>query len=45
MIKIICDQVDGLQPWGLLLGDDITGTKRIRIYDRIKDLKIKKFKD
>jgi predicted PurR-regulated permease PerM len=42
MIKIICDQVEGLQAWGLLLGDDITGTKRMRIYERIKVLKIKK---
>ncbi|HUS00442.1 MAG TPA: AI-2E family transporter [Chitinophagaceae bacterium] len=42
MIKIICDQVEGLQAWGLLLGDDITGTKRLRIYDRIKVLKMKK---
>lgn len=42
MIKIICDQVDGLQPWGILLGDDISGTKRLRIYERIKVLKIKR---
>jgi len=42
MLKIICDQVDGLQAWGILLGDDITGTKRNRIYDRIKVLKLKK---
>jgi predicted PurR-regulated permease PerM len=44
MIKIICDQVDGLQPWGLLLGDDISGTKRLRIYERIKVLKINRGK-
>ena len=42
MIKIICDQVDGLQPWGMLLGDDITGTNRLKIYERIKVLRIKK---
>lgn len=41
MIKIICDQVDGLQAWGLLLGDDITGSKRGRFYERIKVFKIK----
>lgn len=35
MIKIICDQVDGLQPWGLLLGDDITGSNKGRIYEKI----------
>ena len=42
LIKIICDQVEGLQAWGILLGDDITGTKRVKIYDRIKVLKLKK---
>jgi predicted PurR-regulated permease PerM len=42
MTKIICDQVDGLQPWGILLGDDITGSKRVNLYERIKVLKIKK---
>ena len=42
MIKIICDQVDGLQPWGILLGDDITGTGKMRIYDKIKGLKVRR---
>lgn len=42
MLKIICDQVDGLQAWGILLGDDITGSKKGRIYDRIKTLRIKR---
>ena len=44
MIKIICDQVDGLQPWGILLGDDISGTKRLRLYEKIKVLKIRRRK-
>ncbi|MEJ7674566.1 MAG: AI-2E family transporter [Chitinophagaceae bacterium] len=34
IIKIICDQVDGLQPWGILLGDDISG--KDRIYDKLR---------
>ncbi|MDQ6757954.1 MAG: AI-2E family transporter, partial [Bacteroidota bacterium] len=42
LTKIICDQVDGLAPWGLLLGDDITGNKRTNIYERMKILKIKR---
>lgn len=42
MLKIICDQVEGLQPWGIILGDDITGTKKIRIYEKIRNLKIKR---
>jgi predicted PurR-regulated permease PerM len=41
MVKIICDQVDGLQPWGMLLGDDITGTNK-KIYERIKLFKFKR---
>jgi len=31
-----------LQAWEILLGDDITGAKKVRIYERIKVLKIKK---
>lgn len=42
MIKIICDQTDGLQAWGILLGDDISGTKKGRIYEKIKSIKIRK---
>jgi len=37
LIKIICDQVEGLQPWGILLGDDISG--KDRLYERIRNLK------
>jgi len=40
MLKIICDQVDGLEPWGMLLGDDITGSKKMRLSERLKVLKI-----
>ncbi len=40
MIKIICDQVDGLQPWGILLGDDISG--KDRIYHKIRAMRAKK---
>lgn len=42
MIKIICDQTDGLKPWGLLLGDDITGTKRGKVYETLSRLRRKK---
>jgi predicted PurR-regulated permease PerM len=27
ILKIVFDRVDGMKPWGMLLGDDITGTK------------------
>jgi len=42
MVKIICDQIEGLQPWGMLLGDDITGSKKIKLYQQLKDFKIKR---
>ena len=43
MLKIICDQIEGLQPWGILLGDDTTHTNRTRkIYDKIRGIKIKR---
>ncbi len=42
MTKIICDQVEGLEAWGILLGDDITGTKKITLYHKIKNLRTKK---
>ena len=38
MIKIICDQVDDLKPWGELMGDDISGTKPNKIIKKIKNL-------
>ncbi len=40
MLKIICDQVEGLEPWGMLLGDDITGSKKLRLSDKLKALKL-----
>lgn len=42
MAKIICDQVEGLEAWGILIGDDITGTKKSKIYERLKVLKPRK---
>ena len=40
MLKIICDQVPDLAPWGMLMGDEISGTKTNRIIKKIKDLKL-----
>ena len=42
MLKIICDQVDDLKPWGLLLGDDISGTGKSKLLHQLKKLKNKK---
>lgn len=42
LIKIICDQVDDLKPWGMLLGDDITNYKQNELYNKIKNIKVLK---
>ena len=42
LIKIICDQVDDLKPWGILLGDDITPLQKYKLYGRFKNLKKRK---
>jgi predicted PurR-regulated permease PerM len=41
-IKIICDQVDSLKPWGILMGDDTTYSKKSKIYKTIR--KISKYR-
>ena len=35
LIKIICDQLEDLRPWGMLLGDNITPTKKYKLYQRM----------
>jgi predicted PurR-regulated permease PerM len=40
LVKIICDQVDDLKPWGMLLGDDITPKQR-RLHHMFKSRKAK----
>ena len=42
LLKIICDQVDDLKPWGMLLGDDITPMQKYRLYSQLKNLKKRK---
>jgi predicted PurR-regulated permease PerM len=32
ILKVIFDRVDSLKPWGLLLGDEITGKKPMKIF-------------
>ncbi|MEP6675609.1 MAG: AI-2E family transporter [Ferruginibacter sp.] len=41
ILKIIFDRIDGMKHWGMLLGDDITGTRKSRIYGQIKKVKPK----
>jgi predicted PurR-regulated permease PerM len=45
IMKVIFDRVDGLQPWGEILGDDITGKKRNRLFKRIARVRKQKEKE
>jgi predicted PurR-regulated permease PerM len=35
-IKIICDQIESLKPWGILMGDDTTYSEKNLIYKRLQ---------
>ena len=37
-LKILCDEIDELKPWGILLGDDISYTKKSQLYTRLKKI-------
>ena len=41
-LKIICDEVEELKPWGLLLGDETTYSKKSKIYKKLEKISIKK---
>ena len=41
-IKIVCDEVEELKPWGLLMGDETTYSKKSKIYKRLQKISIKK---
>jgi predicted PurR-regulated permease PerM len=40
ILKAIFDRVEGLEPWGQLLGDEVTGSEQIRIYKRSRRKKV-----
>ena len=35
ILKVIFDRVDDLKPWGMLLGDEITGSRRSKFYMKL----------
>ena len=37
-IKILCDEVESMKPWGILLGDDVSYTKKSGLYRGVKKL-------
>ncbi|MEO6231359.1 MAG: AI-2E family transporter [Ferruginibacter sp.] len=38
ILKVIFDRVDDLKPWGMLLGDEITGSKKSKFYMKLDKL-------
>lgn len=40
-IKIVCDEVDELKPWGMLMGDETTYSKKLKLYKNLKGISIK----
>ena len=37
-IKILCDQIDSLKPWGMLMGADTGGIQQNRVYKKLQQL-------
>jgi len=37
-IKIICDHIDSLKPWGILMGDDTTYSEKTKLYKKLQQL-------
>lgn len=44
-IKIICDQMESLKPWGMLMGDDTSYSEKNTIYRRIQEFTRKRQKN
>ncbi|MEO6838928.1 MAG: AI-2E family transporter [Ginsengibacter sp.] len=38
LIKILCDHIDSLQPWGILMGDEITYSRENKLYKKIQQI-------
>ena len=38
ILKVIFDRVEDLKPWGMLLGDEITGSRKSKIYMKLGSL-------
>jgi predicted PurR-regulated permease PerM len=39
--KIVCDEVDELKPWGMLMGDETTYSKQSKLYTKLQKISIK----
>ena len=40
-LKIVCDEVEELKPWGLLLGDETTYSKKSKLYKKLEKISLK----
>jgi predicted PurR-regulated permease PerM len=40
-IKIVCDEVDELKPWGMLMGDETTYSRKSKLYSKLKKISVK----
>jgi len=40
-LKIVCDEVEELKPWGMLLGDETTYSKKTGLYKKLTKISIK----
>ncbi len=40
-LKIVCDEIEELKPWGLLLGDETTYSQRSKLYKRLEKISLK----
>ncbi|MEJ7587466.1 MAG: AI-2E family transporter [Ferruginibacter sp.] len=38
ILKVIFDRVDDLKPWGMLLGDEITGARKSKLYMKLGNI-------
>lgn len=43
-IKIMCDQIDSLKPWGQLMGDETSYSGNLNVYKKLASLSKNKFK-
>ncbi len=41
-LKIVCDEVDELKPWGMLMGDETTYTGKSTLYKKLKKISTRK---
>ena len=41
LLKIICDEVEELKPWGMLMGDETTYSQKTKLYKKLEKISIR----